>query len=103
MLSTGLQIKVLPRVGRRIDWVCCQNEKLLYRAGLIPFCFNVCAIAHYISTRAGIDAMRTTIVFSMWSIIPLFHLSCNAMVFQRRCACPSRLAVRWSAGGCCGC
>ncbi|MEA5948381.1 GlpM family protein, partial [Salmonella enterica subsp. enterica serovar Anatum] len=30
-------------------------------------------IAHYIvASERGIDAMRTTIVFSMWSIIPYF-------------------------------
>lgn len=70
------------------------KTKNYYIAGLIPLFPTFALIAHYIvASERGIDAMRTTIVFSMWSIIPL---SCNAMVFQW-CDAPARRA--WRCGG----
>ncbi|ECG8607220.1 GlpM family protein [Salmonella enterica subsp. salamae] len=49
------------------------KTKSYYIAGLIPLFPTFALIAHYIvASERGIDAMRTTIVFSMWSIIPYF-------------------------------
>ncbi|HDW4465138.1 TPA: GlpM family protein [Salmonella enterica subsp. enterica serovar Typhi] len=49
------------------------KTKNYYIAGLIPLFPTFALIAHYIvASERGIDAMRTTIVFSMWSIIPYF-------------------------------
>lgn len=49
------------------------KTKNYYIAGLIPLFPTFALIAHYIvASERGIDALRTTIVFSMWSIIPYF-------------------------------
>ncbi len=68
----GLVIKAARGAGRRIDWSAVKNEKLLYRR-INSSVSTFALIAHYIvASERGIDAMRTTIVFSMWSIIPYF-------------------------------
>ena len=44
-----------------------------YIAGLVPLFPTFALIAHYIvASDRGIDALRTTIVFGMWAIIPYF-------------------------------
>ncbi|WP_455820996.1 GlpM family protein [Pseudomonas cerasi] len=44
-----------------------------YLAGLIPLFPTFALIAHYIvASERGIDALRTTIVFGMWAILPYF-------------------------------
>ncbi|MDU5154042.1 GlpM family protein [uncultured Citrobacter sp.] len=49
------------------------KTKNYYIAGLIPLFPTFALIAHYIvASERGIEALRTTIVFSMWSIIPYF-------------------------------
>jgi len=49
------------------------KTKNYYIAGLIPLFPTFAMIAHYIvATERGIDALRTTIVFGMWAIIPYF-------------------------------
>ena len=49
------------------------KTKNYYIAGLIPLFPTFALIAHYIvASERGIDALRTTIVFGMWSIIPYF-------------------------------
>ncbi|EPK7281692.1 GlpM family protein [Citrobacter farmeri] len=49
------------------------KTKNYYIAGLIPLFPTFALIAHYIvASERGIDALRATIVFSMWSIIPYF-------------------------------
>ena len=49
------------------------ETKNYYIAGLIPLFPTFALIAHYIvASERGIEALRTTIVFSMWSIIPYF-------------------------------
>lgn len=76
------------------------KTKNYYIAGLIPLFPTFALIAHYIvASERGIDAMRTTIVFSMWSIIPYFIYLATLWYFSGVMRCPSRLAVRWSAGG----
>ena len=42
-------------------------------AGLIPLFPTFALIAHYIvASERGIEALRATIVFGMWSIVPYF-------------------------------
>ncbi|WP_318385267.1 GlpM family protein [Enterobacter sp.] len=49
------------------------RTKNYYIAGLIPLFPTFALLAHYIvATEHGMDALRTTIVFGMWSIIPYF-------------------------------
>lgn len=44
-----------------------------YLAGLIPLFPTFALIAHYIvASERGIDALRTTIIFGMWAIVPYF-------------------------------
>lgn len=44
-----------------------------YIAGLLPLFPTFALIAHYIvASDRGIDALRTTIIFGMWAIIPYF-------------------------------
>lgn len=76
------------------------KTKNYYIAGLIPLFPTFALIAHYIvASERGIDAMRTTIVFSMWSIIPYFIYLASLWYFSGVMRLPSRLAVRWFAGG----
>lgn len=49
------------------------KTKNYYIAGLIPLFPTFALIAHYIvATERGVEALRTTIVFGMWAIIPYF-------------------------------
>ncbi|MGK9171882.1 GlpM family protein [Yokenella regensburgei] len=49
------------------------KTKNYYIAGLIPLFPTFALIAHYIvASERGVEALRTTIVFGMWSIIPYF-------------------------------
>ena len=49
------------------------KTKNYYIAGLIPLFPTFALIANYIvASERGIEALRTTIVFGMWSIIPYF-------------------------------
>ena len=49
------------------------KSKNYYIAGLIPLFPTFALIAHYIvASERGIEALRATIVFGMWSIIPYF-------------------------------
>lgn len=49
------------------------KSKNYYIAGLIPLFPTFALIAHYIvATERGVEALRTTIIFGMWSIIPYF-------------------------------
>ena len=49
------------------------RTKNYYIAGLIPLFPTFALIAHYIvASERGIEALRATIIFSMWSIIPYF-------------------------------
>ncbi|KAA9001782.1 GlpM family protein [Affinibrenneria salicis] len=42
-----------------------------YIAGLVPLFPTFALIAHYIvGNERGIEALRTTLIFSMWSIVP---------------------------------
>lgn len=49
------------------------KTKNYYIAGLVPLFPTFALIAHYIvANERGTEALRTTIVFGMWSIIPYF-------------------------------
>ncbi len=71
-------------------------------AGLIPLFPTFALIAHYIvASERGIEALRATIVFGMWSIIPYFIYLLSLWYFYRgSCACRWRWQARWDAGGC---
>nr|WP_024967682.1 GlpM family protein [Pantoea sp. IMH] len=44
-----------------------------YIAGLLPLFPTFALIAHYIvASERGVDALRTTIIFGMWAIVPYF-------------------------------
>ncbi len=44
-----------------------------YLAGLIPLFPTFALLAHYIvASERGVEALRTTILFGMWAIIPYF-------------------------------
>lgn len=59
------------------------KTKNYYIAGLIPLFPTFALIAHYIvASERGIEALRTTIIFSMWSIIPILFTGLF-MVFHR--------------------
>ena len=71
------------------------KTKNYYIAGLIPLFPTFALIAHYIvASERGIEALRATIVFGMWSIIPYFIYLLSLWYFTGFL----RWAGRWSAG-----
>lgn len=75
------------------------KTKNYYIAGLIPLFPTFALIAHYIvASERGIEALRTTIIFSMWSIIPYFVYLVSLWYFTDLCAYPLRSADQWCAG-----
>ena len=79
-----------------------RKPKTTHIAGLIPLFPTFALIAHYIvASERGIEALRATIVFGMWSIIPVFYLLAFTVVLHRRNApAVTRWQARWSAGVC---
>ena len=70
------------------------KTKNYYIAGLIPLFPTFALIAHYIvASERGIDALRTTIVFGMWSIIPYFVYLATLYVMVDRLRLEASLAV----------
>ena len=70
-------------------------------AGLVPLFPTFALIAHYIvASERGIEALRATIVFGMWSILPYFIYLLSLWYFNGSCACRWRWQARWDAGGC---
>ena len=68
------------------------KTKNYYIAGLIPLFPTFALIAHYIvASERGIEALRATIIFSMWSIIPYFVYLASLWYFTgmmlARCFC----------------
>ncbi|MBD3706739.1 GlpM family protein [Enterobacter hormaechei] len=76
------------------------KTKNYYIAGLIPLFPTFALIAHYIvASERGIEALRATIVFGMWSIIPYFIYLLSLWYFTGFSAsAPRRWAGRWSVG-----
>lgn len=49
------------------------KTKNYYFAGLVPLFPTFALIAHYIvATERNVEALRTTIIFGMWAIVPYF-------------------------------
>lgn len=77
------------------------KTKNYYIAGLIPLFPTFALIAHYIvASERGIEALRTTIVFGMWSIIPYFIYCFRYGISPASCACRLLWQARWCAGAC---
>jgi uncharacterized membrane protein (GlpM family) len=69
-------------------------------AGLIPLFPTFALIAHYIvASERGIEALRATIVFGMWSIVPYFIYLLSLWYFTGIMRLPLALA---GAVGCWG-
>lgn len=76
------------------------KTKNYYIAGLIPLFPTFALIAHYIvASERGTEALRTTIVFGMWSIIPYFLYLLSLWYFTGFYGFPWRWAGQWFAGG----
>ncbi|KGT94248.1 membrane protein [Erwinia typographi] len=64
-----------------------------YIAGLLPLFPTFALIAHYIvASERGIDALRTTIVFGMWAIVPYFIYLLSLWYFVGMTRLPFALA-----------
>ncbi|WNI74675.1 GlpM family protein [Enterobacter ludwigii] len=74
-----------------------------YIAGLIPLFPTFALIAHYIvASERGTEALRTTIVFGMWSIIPYFLYLLSLWYFTGFMRLPLALSgavVCWGLSG----
>lgn len=67
------------------------KTKNYYIAGLIPLFPTFALIAHYIvASERGIEALRATIIFSMWSIIPYFVYLVSLWYFTGMMRLPRR-------------
>lgn len=75
------------------------KTKNYYIAGLIPLFPTFALIAHYIvASERGIEALRTTIVFGMWSIIPYFIYLLSLWYFTAMMRYRWRWVEPWCAG-----
>ncbi len=69
----GLSIKALPGAAVVVLPGMLSKNKNYYLAGLIPLFPAFALIAHYIVvTGRGVGALRTTVIFGMWAVIPYF-------------------------------
>ncbi|TKI07649.1 GlpM family protein [Martelella alba] len=71
-----------------------------YLAGLIPLFPTFALITHYIvGAERGIEALRTTIVFGLWAVIPYLFYLASLYLFVGTLRLPYALAsavVCWS-------
>ncbi len=68
------------------------KTKNYYIAGLIPLFPTFALIAHYIVvTERGVEALRATVIFGMWSIIPYFVYLASLWVFSAMMRVPLAL------------
>jgi hypothetical protein len=93
----GLVIKAAGCAGGVVDWHSGENEELLYcRAdSALDLCAH-CPL--YCASERGIEALRATIVFGMWSIIPYFLYLLSLWYFTGFLRLPLALGGLWSAG-----
>ncbi len=78
---------------------CWRKTKNYAIAGLVPLFPTFALIAHYIvASERGIEALRATIVFGMWSILPYFIYLLSLWYFTGICACRWRWQAQWDAG-----
>ncbi|MEX5383074.1 GlpM family protein [Cronobacter muytjensii] len=69
----GLLIKAVPGAAVVVLTGMLSKTKNYYLAGLIPLFPTFALIAHYfVVTGRGVEALRTTVIFGMWAIIPYF-------------------------------
>lgn len=69
------------------------KTKNYYIAGLIPLFPTFALLAHYIVvTERGVEALRATVIFGMWSIIPYFVYLASLWVFSATMRVPLALA-----------
>lgn len=69
----GLLLKVLIGTGMVLMIALLSKTRHYYIAGLIPLFPTFALITHYIvGTERSIDALRITIKFGLWAIIPYF-------------------------------
>ncbi|HBX13161.1 MAG TPA: hypothetical protein DEF92_10275 [Leclercia adecarboxylata] len=70
------------------------KTKNYYIAGLLPLFPTFALIAHYIvASERGIEALRTTIIFGMWAIIPYFLYLLSLWYFIGMMRLPLPLAL----------
>lgn len=76
------------------------KSKNYYIAGLIPLFPTFALIAHYIVvTERNVEALRTTVIFGMWSIIPYFIYLASLWYFSAMMRVPLALlsaVAMWS-------
>lgn len=71
--TMGLLIKALLGAAVVIIIGFLAKTRNYYIAGLIPLFPTFALIAHYVVVNErGLDALRTTILFGMWAIVPYF-------------------------------
>lgn len=69
------------------------KTKNYYIAGLIPLFPTFALIAHYIvATERGVEALRATVIFGIWSIIPYFVYLASLWVLSGVMRVPLALA-----------
>ncbi|WP_024557103.1 GlpM family protein [Franconibacter pulveris 1160] len=89
----GLLIKALIGVLVVVLIGILAKTKNYYIAGLIPLFPTFALIAHYIVvTERGVEALRATVIFGMWSIIPYFIYLASLWVFSAMMRAPLALA-----------
>ena len=77
------------------------KTKNYYIAGLLPMFPTFALIALYIvASERGIEALRTTIIFGMWAIIPYFLYLLSLWYFIGMMRLPLALGGAASAPGC---
>lgn len=100
VISMGLVIKAAIGALVVILIGLLSRTKNYYIAGLIPLFPTFALIAHYIvASERGVEALRTTIVFGMWSIIPYFVYLLSLWYFTGFMRVPVALAgavICWS-------
>ncbi|EGT4351178.1 GlpM family protein [Cronobacter sakazakii] len=79
----GLLIKALLGAAVVVLIGMLSKTKNYYIAGLIPLFPTFALIAHYIVvTGRGVEALRTTVIFGMWAIIPYFFYLASLWVLS---------------------
>ncbi|MFC3393413.1 GlpM family protein [Brenneria rubrifaciens] len=79
----GLMLKALTGAAVVLLIGYLSKTKNYYIAGLVPLFPTFALIAHYIvATERNVAALRTTILFGMWAIIPYFAYLASLWYFS---------------------
>ncbi|CCG86883.1 GlpM family protein [Erwinia piriflorinigrans] len=71
-----------------------------YLAGLIPLFPTFALLAHFIvASERGTEALRTTIIFGMWAILPYFVYLLSLWYFSTMMRIPTALLTAVSCWG----